>query len=116
MLRRFAVAVFLLALSCVAASASTCYVTEFPLTADAGVQVARQPALTNQTVTVSGVSAQSSAFSGDTKLIRVHCDGIVSVLVGSNPTATTAMMRMAADQTEYFQVIGGQKIAFITNT
>jgi hypothetical protein len=116
MMKRLAAAVFLLALSCGAACASTCYVTEFPLTADAGVQVARQPALINQTVTVSGVSAQSAAFGGDTKLIRVHCDGIVSLLVGANPTATTAMMRMTADQTEYFQVLPGQKIAFITNT
>lgn len=116
MFKRTAFAVLLLALSCAGASAATCYVTEFVLTADAGVQVARQPALVEQTVSVSGSSAQSAAFSGDTKLVRIHCDVIVSVTFGTSPTATTSKMRMPADATEYFQVLPGAKVAFITNT
>lgn len=117
MFKRAAFAVLLLALSCAGASAATCYVTEFVLTADAGVQVARQPALVDQTpITVSSTSAQSAAFSGDTKLVRIHCDVIVSVKFGTSPTATTSTMRMPADATEYFQVLPGSKVAFITNT
>lgn len=119
MLRRslaILVALAAVALSALPASAATCYISEFYLTADAGVQVARQPALVEQTVSVTGTSAQSSAFSGDTKLVRIHCDAIVSFTFGTNPTATTAKARMPADGTEYFQVLPGSKVAFITNT
>lgn len=75
-----------------------------------------EPPLAEQTVSVSGTSAQSSAFNASTRFIRVHTDAICSILIGSNPTATTAKKRMAADQTEYFAVNGGDKIAAITNT
>lgn len=109
----FAVVLVLFVSPCYAA---TCYVTEFVLTADAGVQVARQPALVEQTVSVSGTSAQSSAFGADTKLVRIHCDAIVSMTFGANPTATTGKMRAPADSIEYFQVVPGTKVAFITNT
>ena len=65
---------------------------------------------------MSGTSAQSSAFNAATRFIRVHTDAICSILIGSNPTATTAKKRLAADQTEYFAVNSGDKIAAITNT
>ena len=102
------------ALLAMPAHAASCNVTEFPLTADAGVQVARQPALVDQTpVTVTGTSAQSAAFGGDTKLIRAWCDTQSAMVVGANPTATTNNMPMAAGSGEYFQVLPGQKAAFI---
>lgn len=117
MMKRLAAASLFLALSCLGASAANfCYVSEFYLTADSGVQVARQPSLVDQApVSVSATSAQSAAFSGDTKLIRIECDTIVSFVIGANPTATASNARMAASAPEYFQVKAGQIVAFITN-
>lgn len=114
MMKRLLTASLFLALSCAVSLASTCNVTEFPLTADAGVQVARTPALVDQaTVTVTGTSAQSAAFGGDTKLVRVWCDTQSAVAFGANPTATAASMPLSAGSTEYFQVIPAHKAAFI---
>lgn len=109
----------LLALACLSApaSAASCYVSEFIKAGDAGVQVAIQPAVTDQTaIAVSASSAQSAAFQPSTKLIRINCDVVVSFLVGSNPTATANNARLPTGVVEYFQVNGSQqKIAFITN-
>jgi hypothetical protein len=80
------------------------------------VPIAQNPPVAEQTVAMSGTSAQSNAFSGKTTVIRVHTDAVCSILIGTNPTATAAKMRLAADQTEYFGVLPGDKIAVITNT
>ena len=79
------------------------------------VNAAKFPSITGQTVAVAGVSAQSSAFSSSTTLIRVHTDVICSVLIGANPTAVTTRNRMAANQTEYFGVRPGDSLAVIVN-
>lgn len=72
---------------------------------------------TEQTpITTSGSSQQSAAFQTNTKFVRIHTDGIMSIAFGVNPTATVNTMRLAANQTEYFSVIPGQKLAVITNT
>ena len=75
------------------------------------------PIATQVLDTTAGVQ-QSSAFNAETRFIRVHTDGIISYLIGTNPTASTSNERMAANQTEYFGVINGtsQKISCITNT
>jgi hypothetical protein len=96
------------------AFASSCNVTEFPLIAEANVQVAQMPPLIDQTpVTTSGTSAQSAAFGGDTKMARFWCDTQSAVAVGANPTATTNNMPLSAGVPEYFRVQPGQKAAFI---
>ena len=77
---------------------------------------AQEPALASQTVAIGGSSTQSSAFNAATNFIRVHTDAICSIAVGANPTASATTARMAADQTEYFGVIPGHKIAVITNS
>ena len=82
----------------------------------AALPMVKAPPLVEQTIAISGASAQSAAFAGTTDIIRVHSDAICSVLVGPNPTATTSTMRLAADQTEYFVVNPGDKIAVIANT
>lgn len=94
---------------------STLYITEYNSTK--GILPA-EPEVTSQTVTVSGTTAQSAAFNTATNLVRITCDGICSVLFGTNPTATTAKRRMIAGQSEYFSVPQGQsyKVAAITNT
>ncbi len=97
---------------------ATLYISEFGDNgvAQRNVQVASKPALTTQTVAISASSAQSAAFSSQTTYIRVHTDVICSTVVGANPTATTAGERLAADNTEYFRVQPGHKIAVIANT
>lgn len=81
--------------------------------------VARGPVLADQKLTLSG-STLSSAFNAKTKIIRVHTDEIISLVFEAEPgdgaTATTSDMRLAADQTEYFEVKPGTKVAAISNT
>ena len=90
------------------------YVTEF---AAIDLNVSREPPLAEQTVAIGGGSVQcSNAFHASTRVIRVHTDAICSVAISGNPTATASTRRLAANQTEYFGVEGGQKIAIITNT
>lgn len=94
------------------------YVTEYK---DVGrsaftPMVAQAPGIVGQTIAIGGASLQSAAFNAATNLIRVHTDAICSVAIGPNPTATTSVKRMAADQTEYWAVNPGDKIAVISNT
>lgn len=74
------------------------------------------PVVEQTPITSGGASAQSAAFNGATRMIRIHTDGIISIAIGSNPTASTNTMRLAANQTEYFGVKPGEKVAVITNT
>jgi hypothetical protein len=91
------------------------YIAEFSGLVGNGAQVA-SGLITQQTVAI-GAEADSSAFNSGTTIIRVHADAICSITIGSAPTATTSMMRLAADQTEYFAVTGGvDKLSVITNT
>jgi hypothetical protein len=116
MMKRLAVASLFLALSCAAASASSCVITEFPLFAPGGVQVAKMPPLaTPQNITTSGVSAQSAAFSADTKMIRAWCDTQSAIEIGANPTASaTVSTPLSAGLAEYFNVDpASQKAAFV---
>lgn len=114
MLKRFAVALLLLLVPA-AAFASSCNVTEFRLFAPSGVQVADlESFVTDQSpITTSGTSAQSAALNGDTKLAQVFCDTQSALAYGTNPTATTNNMPIAAGSTIYFAVTGGKKFAFI---
>ncbi len=79
-------------------------------------QAVCMPPEAEQTVTISGPSGQSSAFGARTAIIRLISDAVCSVSVGTNPTATTSMLRIAADSPEYFKVAPNQKIAVISNT
>ena len=74
------------------------------------------PPLAQQTVVIGAGSLASSAFNAATNCIRVHTDAICSIAIGTNPTATAVQMRLAANQTEYFGVAAGDKLAVITNT
>jgi len=95
--------------------ASSCNVTEFALVAPGGVQVAKLPAVADQTpITTSGSSALSATLNGDTKMIRVFCDTQSAMAYDgtATPSATTNNMPIAAGIPEYFNVQGG-KVAFI---
>ena len=59
----------------------------------------------------------SSVFSTNTHLVRVHTDAICSIIIGATPlTASTSNARMAANQTEYYNVEPGQVLSVIANT
>lgn len=64
---------------------------------------AEGPAITTQVLDPAGTHL-SAAFNKETRFIRIHTDGIVSVKIGVAPTAAITDLRMAANQTEYFGV------------
>lgn len=78
-------------------------------------QCPQEPALTEQLMTISGSSTQSAPFDSRTRMVRVEVDAICSLAFGLSPTAVTTAKRFAANQTEYFGVIGGHKVAVIAN-
>lgn len=79
-------------------------------------QAPKAPPLAEQKIAITGASGQSASFTSKTRLIRVHTDVVCSIAPGgTNPAATTSTGRMAANQTEYYDVTPGDKIAVITN-
>lgn len=95
---------------------ATLYITEYATagwTTAAGLQIGQEPAVTTQAIAIPGTSA---AFQVNTRFVRLHTDAICSVLFGPNPTATTASPRLNANQTEYFGIVGGQKVSVAANT
>ena len=94
------------------------YISEFAALANVdGCNIAMMPPLAQQTVAI-GAEADSNAFNASTRFIRVHVDAVCSIAIGLTPTATTSMLRMSADSTEYFAVPlnAGYKISVITNS
>ena len=75
------------------------------------VLVGLEPSKT-QTVAVGAGSLQATLGLG-TKFVRLHTDAICHVKFGTNPTASATEMRMAANQTEFFGVKGGELVAVI---
>ncbi len=100
---------------------ATLYVTEFQtigMRQNRMVEAAEQPPLAEQTVSIGASSTPSSAFNASTEIVRLHTDVVCSIQFGTAPTATTSLMRMAANSGEYFVVPKGQsyKVAVIANT
>lgn len=94
------------------------FITEFTNLFQAGGQagqMAQGSPVASQTVAIGAGSVQSAAFNAATNFIRVHTDVICSIAIGANPTASAVLTRLAANQTEYFGVAAGQKLAVITN-
>ena len=75
------------------------------------VLVGLEPSRT-QTVAIWAGSLQATLNAG-TKFLRLHTDAICHVKFGTNPTASATEMRMAANQTEFFGVKGGELVAVI---
>lgn len=84
--------------------------------ANGTIQSVNLPAIATQRIAIGGTSTQSAPFNTTTKAVRLHSDAICSIAGGASPVATTSSPRMAADQTEYFAVNGGDRIAVISNT
>lgn len=96
------------------------YVTEFE-SVQRGVDgrlvaSARSKGMVDQTPVTFSTEAKSAAFAANTRVVRLHTDGICSVAWGASPTATTNNMRMVAGQTEYIGVEPGEKVSVISNT
>ena len=89
------------------------YISEY---ADVRGNAAYEPSTALQKLTSAATSSQSAAFDANTNWVRVHTDGVVSIKFGTNPTATTGSLRLAAGQTEYFCIVPGHKVAIIDNT
>ena len=93
---------------------ATLYLAEF---AESDVNSSKEPPISEQTIAIGGSSVScSAAFHAHTRLVRINTDAICSIAIGAAPTATATKRRMAANQTEYFSVEGGFKLAVITNT
>jgi len=80
------------------------------------IAAVQEPAVVVQTPVAIGAEADSAAFGADTRFIRIHVDAICSIKFGTAPAATTDDARMAANTTEYFGVVPGQKVSIISNT
>ncbi len=74
------------------------------------------PPVAEQAVAITGGSVQSAAFQTLTRFVMVSTDSICSLAWGANPTAVTTAQRMAANETRFYGVIPGQKLAAIANT
>lgn len=76
------------------------------------------PSVAEQTVPISGVSAQSAAFNASTRMLVVCSDVVCSIAVGASPTATTTSWRMPANTSTNISVPAGAtyKLAVIANT
>jgi|SRR6185369_8299318 len=101
--------------------AGTLFVTEYAeagTLAGSGVPVGFAPPITNNNISIASGSVASNAFNANTRMIRVHNDATnaaVWIKIGAAPTAAvTTDARMVANQTEYFQVNPGHKIAVAT--
>jgi len=91
-----------------------CY-SDMPATKDvkgAPIPVAQEPG-TDLTAVTFTTSAQSAAFPAGTQYIGIIADGAFHYVVGSNPTATTAALKVPADTLLFLGVEPGDKIAAI---
>ena len=81
-------------------------------------QMPFEPPLTEQVLDFTSGVATSNPFRPGTRMVRLNCDATCSLIVGANPTATTANGRLAADRTEYRGIPEGQgfKVSVIGNT
>jgi hypothetical protein len=94
-------------------------ITEYQDLAVAGrghlVMAGQEPSFVNQQVSIGASSAQSTALGDVTRFVRIHADASCRIAVGSNPTASSASMRIGAGGTEYLGVLPGLKIAVIAS-
>lgn len=87
---------------------ATLYITEYDRLAkeDYGppVPTGMEPSLGDQTVPISGTSAQSATLNEKTRFVMVHTDVVCHIAFADNPTATTSNRRLPADSTIFYGV------------
>jgi len=86
----------------------------------ASIIAPQMPPLAEQTVNIGGSTTPSAAFGGHTRFVQVHTDAICSIAFsptpGATPVATTSNQRLAANETRFYAVNPGDKLAVITNS
>lgn len=96
------------------------YITEYAFLARDGanyhIAAGREPAIAEQTVSVSGTSAQSSAFNAQTRFVMIHASESLHLLFGDNPTAVVTKHKMASGETRFYGVNPGDKVAAIAGS
>lgn len=103
---------------------STLYITEFQYlpqlnSADIIVQAPFAPGTAEQRITLGGSSTSSAAFNANTNFVMLHSDDICSLawsVDSTTPTAVITAQRMAANETRFYGVRAGGKVAAILNT
>lgn len=96
------------------------FITEYEKLARAGdgplIMAGQEPAVAEQTKSVGGASAQSSAFNARTTFVMVHASEVCHLAFGADPTAVTTAHRMGAGETRFYGVNAGQKLAVIAGS
>ena len=96
------------------------YVTEYSLNGWVQTPPITAPPLqsiqADYEVAIGAGSTQSPAFQANTYVIQINCDAACSIAYGSNPTAVPTAHRLAANETRFYLVSPGNKLAVITNT
>ncbi len=67
----------------------------------------------SETNTVNSTSAQSSAVTTGSGIIRISVSTRTSVVFGSNPTASVEDCMIPENSVEFFNFKSGDKVAFI---
>jgi hypothetical protein len=100
------------------AQAASCYIREYKTISTINVQTAQiapEPGFDQTPIPLSGTSTPSSSFQASTHVVRLFCGASASFVFGQSPTATTSSAPIAGAAPEYFAVIPGQAVAFISN-
>ena len=105
---------------------ATLYVTEFAAGTVAGlvgsvttefpVPAPMTPPVAEQHIAIGAGSLPSAAFNADTAFVMVNCDATCSLAWGAAPVAVATAQRMAANETRFYGVVPGQKVAVIENS
>ena len=97
------------------------YVTEYGSQFNdttSGTEFARHPPIRSYCVPFAATSVASLPFSPGCVSIRVHSDVVCSLSIGGQaPTATaglTGSMRLAANTSEFYAVVPGDRLAVIS--
>jgi len=77
-------------------------------------QMLPQPAISNQTVSISASSAQSVAFNDKTKAVMLSTDTACCIRFGSDPTAAQTDFFLPANVLVSFSVEKNSKVAVRT--
>ena len=80
------------------------------------VSAPQMPPVAEQAIAIGGTSTQSAAFNAATSFVMVSCDVTCSLAWGTNPTAVATAQRMYANETRFYGVTAGQKLAVISNS
>lgn len=74
----------------------------------------REPALAEQTVTITGTSTQCSAFNASSKIVCIYSDVDCHIRFGTNPTATTSTRPLPAGASRILTIGDATKLAVRT--